>query len=138
AATPHLCKGRAPSVWGLPTGASSDERLRGGKRQSAWTAGRASTSLALARWRRGSSELHSGCRGHHWCSTCVHRGDDLFDVDALQVDARGSEVGMAELALDDVERYSLAGELDGVCVAKLVRREASSDACLGGVPAKLT
>ena len=45
---------------------------------------------------------------------------------------------MAELALDDVERYSLAGELDGVCVAKLVRREASSDACLGGVPAKLT
>jgi hypothetical protein len=32
----------------------------------------------------------------------VHRRDDLLDVDPLQVDARGNELGMAELALDDV------------------------------------
>jgi hypothetical protein len=119
---------RAAGVWGLPAGASSDERLRGGSgglldaRARAW---RSRAGVA------GSSELHSGCRGHHWCSPCVHRGDDLLDVDALQVDAGGPEVDMAELALDDVERNSLACELDGVCVAKLVRREASSDACLG-------
>ncbi len=44
---------------------------------------------------------------------------------------------MPELALDDVQRDALAGELDGVCVAQLVRCETSADARLGGVPAKL-
>ena len=44
---------------------------------------------------------------------------------------------MAELALDDVERHALAGELDGVGVAQLVGREAAPDAGLGGEPAEL-
>ena len=44
---------------------------------------------------------------------------------------------MAELALDHVERDALAGELDGVGVAQLVRREAAPDAGLGGEPAEL-
>jgi len=39
----------------------------------------------------------------------VHGRDDLLNVDSLKVDARGAEVGMAELALNDVDRHSLAG-----------------------------
>ena len=35
---------------------------------------------------------------------------------------------MPELALDDDQRHALAGHLDGVCVAELVRREASANA----------
>ena len=58
----------------------------------------------------------------------VHRSDDLFGVDALQVDAGGAEIHVAELALDDVERHALAREFDGVRVAKLVRSEAPPDA----------
>jgi hypothetical protein len=42
----------------------------------------------------------------------VDGGDDLLGVDALKVDRCCSEVRMAELALDDVQRYSLPGELD--------------------------
>ena len=65
-------------------------------------------------------------------------GDDLFGVDALQVDRGRAEVGVGELALDHVERHAFAGELDGVGVAELVRREAAPDARLGGEPAELT
>ncbi|HYY22070.1 MAG TPA: hypothetical protein VE780_09355 [Thermoleophilaceae bacterium] len=39
---------------------------------------------------------------------------------------------MAELALDHVQRHALAGQLDGVGVSELVRREAPADAGLGG------
>jgi hypothetical protein len=44
---------------------------------------------------------------------------------------------VAELALNDVERHALAGELDGVRVAQLVRREAAPDPRVGSEPAKL-
>ena len=44
---------------------------------------------------------------------------------------------MTELALDDVHRHALAGELDGMRMAQLMRREAASDARLGGMLAKL-
>jgi hypothetical protein len=40
----------------------------------------------------------------------LHHGD----ADTLQVDAGRAEVGVAELALNHVERHALAGELDGV------------------------
>src|SRR5215213_4249814 len=63
-------------------------------------------------------------------------GDDLFDVDALQVDRGRAEVRVAELALDHVKRHALAGELDGVGVAELVRRKAAPDTRLGGEPAE--
>src|SRR5919106_3113289 len=63
--------------------------------------------------------------------------DDLGVVDALQVDAGDAEVGMPELALDDDQRHALAGHLDGVRVAQLVRREASSYAGLAGDAAQL-
>jgi hypothetical protein len=48
-----------------------------------------------------------------------------FGVDALQVDRRRAEVGMAELALDDVQRDALERELDCVGTAKLVGRKPS-------------
>ena len=41
---------------------------------------------------------------------------------------------MPELALDDVERYAFAGELDGVSEAQLMRREAPPDTRLGSEP----
>ena len=44
---------------------------------------------------------------------------------------------MPELALDDVERDALAGELQRVRVAQLVRGEAAPDPRLGGEPAEL-
>jgi hypothetical protein len=44
--------------------------------------------------------------------SCVDGGDDLLGVDALKVDRCRSEVCMAELALDDAQRYALPGELD--------------------------
>jgi hypothetical protein len=55
----------------------------------------------------------------------------------LEVDRCGAEVGLAELALDDVQRNARAGELKGVRVAQLVRREPSSDAGPGSYPAEL-
>ena len=83
------------------------------------------------------SELKAGRRRHHWCSACVDGRDDLLDIDPLQVDACRAEIGVTELALDDVHRYALSGELYRVRVAQLVRREAAPDACLGCMPAKL-
>jgi hypothetical protein len=50
----------------------------------------------------------------------------------LQVGRGDAEVRMAELALDHVQRHALAGQLDGVGVSELVRREAPADAGLGG------
>jgi hypothetical protein len=49
--------------------------------------------------------------------------------DPTQVDRRRAEVGMPELALDDVERHALAGQFERVGVAQLVRREPMPDAC---------
>src|SRR5439155_26674260 len=92
---------------------------------------------ALAVWSPDRSEPKAGRCRHHRCSACVHGRDDLLDVDALQVDARCAEVGMAELALDDVQRDTLAGELDGVRMTQLVGSEASPDTCLSGMAAKL-
>ena len=43
---------------------------------------------------------------------------------------------MAELALNYVQRHAFAGELDGVGVAELVRREAASGTRLSGKPAE--
>src|SRR5437016_3971174 len=65
-----------------------------------------------------------------------HR-DDLAAVDALQVDRRDAEVGMAELTLDDVERYALPRHLDGVRMAKLVRSEAATNTGASAQPAEV-
>jgi hypothetical protein len=42
-----------------------------------------------------------------------------------------AEVGVAELALDDVQRHALAGELERVRVAQLMGREPAPDARVG-------
>ncbi len=62
----------------------------------------------------GASEAQAGGGGHHRSPSCVDGGDDLLGVDALKVDRCRSEVRMAELALDDVQRYALSSELDRV------------------------
>ena len=64
-------------------------------------------------------------------------GDDLLGVDALQIDRCGAEIGMAELALDDVQRNAFTSELERVGVAQLVWREAAPHTGLGGEAAKL-
>ena len=63
--------------------------------------------------------------------------DDLFGVDALQVDRRDAEVAVAELALNDDQRLTFASQFDGVRVPELVRREASADASLDRGPAHI-
>jgi hypothetical protein len=44
---------------------------------------------------------------------------------------------VAELALDDVQRNALAGELKCARVAQLMRRESAPDPGAGGEPAEL-
>jgi hypothetical protein len=67
----------------------------------------------------------------------MHRADHLGVVDSLQVDGGDSEVGVAELALDHVERHALARHLDGVRVAKLMWGEPPSHPGLQGELAQL-
>jgi hypothetical protein len=62
----------------------------------------------------------------------VDGADVLAAVDALEIDAGDSEVGVSELALDHDERDSLVRHLDGVGMAKLLRREPPPDARCGG------
>src|SRR5215216_2502432 len=91
----------------------------------------------LAIWTRsGGEEVDSSRRRRSRASAPEravyrdHRGaagvdgvDDLGVVDAFEVDRGDTEVGVAELALDDDQRHALAGHLDRVRVAQLVRRE---------------
>jgi hypothetical protein len=57
-------------------------------------------------------EAQSGTGGDHWRPAGVDGGDDLGVVDPLQVGGRDAEVGMPQLALDDVERDAFVGEFD--------------------------
>jgi hypothetical protein len=50
----------------------------------------------------------------------ANRIDDLARIDALQIGRGRAQVGVAELALDDVDRDAFAGELDRVRVAQLM------------------
>jgi hypothetical protein len=81
--------------------------------------------------------LEPGAGGHHRGAAAADGGDDFFGVDALEVDRGGAEVGVPELALDEVERDNLAGEFQRVRVAKLVRREPAPDPGLFGESAEL-
>jgi hypothetical protein len=53
----------------------------------------------------------------------VHRFNDLGVVDALQIHGRDAKVAVAELTLDDHERYAFMCEFDGMRVTQLVRGE---------------
>jgi hypothetical protein len=67
----------------------------------------------------------------------VDRVDDLARVDPLQVGTGRAEVGMPELALDDVHRNALSGQLDSVPMPELMRRKPASHARVGGQSAQL-
>jgi hypothetical protein len=56
--------------------------------------------------------------------------DDFARVDRLQVGRRGAEVGVPELALDDVDWDPLTGEFDRVRVPQLVLVPTSAQASL--------
>jgi hypothetical protein len=75
------------------------------------------------------SDVQRALDRDHRGAACVDGVDDLGVVNALEVDRGDAEVGVAELAL--------AGHLDGVGVAELVRREASPHASLAGDAAQL-
>jgi len=47
----------------------------------------------------------------------VDGGNNLGVVDTLEVDRSDAEVGVSELALDDVQGNALVSEFDGVSVA---------------------
>jgi hypothetical protein len=53
----------------------------------------------------------------------VNDANDLAVVDPLEIHGGNPEVGMAQLALDDVVRNALAGHLDRVRMSELMRRE---------------
>ena len=81
--------------------------------------------------RSGSgSDAQSGARGDHRRAPVVDCVDDLRGVDAVEIDRRHAEVDVAELALDHLQRDTIAGHLDGVGVAQLVGSEASPHPCL--------
>ena len=90
---------------------------------SAGESGRAAGHSRFAR--RSESESCAG--GHHRRPARAAGGNDLLMVDPLKVDRRGGHVGVPELALDDLERDALAGGLERVGVAELVRREPAPD-----------
>jgi len=68
----------------------------------------------------------------------VDRLDDLAGVDSLQVDGGNAEVGVAQLALDHIQRHALARHLHRVGVAELVRREATAHPGPDGEAPKLS
>ena len=57
----------------------------------------------------------------------VNAVDDFGVVDAAEVERGDRQVGVHELALDHEQRYALAGHLDRMRVAQLVRGKASPD-----------
>jgi hypothetical protein len=62
-----------------------------------------------------------------------HARVPLLGVDPLHVDRLGAEVGVAELALDDVERNALTGELERM---RVEQRKPAPDPGMGGEPAE--
>jgi hypothetical protein len=87
----------------------------------------AHTPASVRAKRDGRSESQPRARRHHRRTAGADGGDDRLGVDGLEVDRRRAEVGVPELTLD-VERDTLAGELNRVGVAQLVRREPTPDA----------
>ena len=67
----------------------------------------------------------------------MDRVDDFSVVDALKVDGGDAEVGVPELALDDVQRDAFTSHLDSMRMAQLMRREAPAHTSLDGEMAHL-
>jgi hypothetical protein len=60
--------------------------------------------------------VESGAGWEYWSGAVAGGIDDFAAIDALEVDRGDPEVGVSELALDDVERNAFAGHLDGMGV----------------------
>jgi hypothetical protein len=58
--------------------------------------------------------------------------DHLGVVDSLQIHGCDAEVGVAELALDDVQRHAFTSHLDSMGVTELVRSETAPHAGVEG------
>jgi hypothetical protein len=86
---------------------------------------------------RPLSEPERGVDGDHRRAAGADDVDDLGVVDALKLDRGDAEVAVAELALDDDQRDTLVGHLDGVRGAQLMRREAPPQAGGRGRPAQV-
>src|SRR5918911_638402 len=78
--------------------------------------------------RTGRLEPQARSCGDHRRSPRVNGVDDLEGVDASEIDRGHPEVGVPELALDDVERNALTRQFDGVSVTQLMRCEAPTHA----------
>src|SRR6266511_3789648 len=100
-------------------------------------AGGSALSAPRSHARRPCSEPQADARRRHRRPSSMDGGDDLLGIDALQVDARRAEVGVAELALDDVERNAFARELERMSMAQLMGREPAPVARFGSEPANL-
>ena len=87
---------RDPAVVRLP------QRLRAGWRRRR----ERPRALPPAVWPGLDSELETSADVHHWPTPRVDRGDDLLDIDSLQVDARRGRVGMPQLTPDDQQRHA--------------------------------
>ncbi len=81
---------------------------------------------------RWPSAVECCAGGHHRRSAGVHGVDDLGGVDALRVGRGGVEVGVFELALDDVHRHPFARELDSVGMPQLMWRRTAVNIRLRG------
>ena len=67
----------------------------------------------------------------------MHDIDDLAAVDPLQIDRGDPEVSVPELALDHIERDTLARHLHRMRMAKLMGRKSPTDSSLAGKAAEL-
>src|SRR5438270_4202955 len=67
----------------------------------------------------------------------MNGADDRAAFDALQVDARDPEVGVAELALDHDQRHPFVRHLNCLSMSQLMRREPPSDTGRGGLVMQL-
>lgn len=67
----------------------------------------------------------------------MHDIDDLTAIDALQIDRGDPEIGVPELALDHIERDTLARHLHRMRMAKLMGCESPTHRSLAGKPSEL-
>src|SRR5690242_2540563 len=83
-----------------------------------------------------SSSAQTSAGGQDGCGAGVDGVDNFAVVDALEIDGNDAEVGVAKLALDDVERHAFARHLDGVGMSKLMWGKAPPNTGANGEPSQ--
>ena len=135
--TPSLVAHERAREWSLRRhAAGSDETGRAAKGSADdHRLGRRVRTLASSGGSGSAVPAHSvvlaiRAEARHWRTSSAPDGWTvamIFLGSILQVDRGGAEVGVAELALDDVQRHALASEFERMRVAQLVRSEAPLD-----------